>query len=80
MAGVGGGGRLRARAEGGQATVEYALVLVAFLAMVLALRALWFAAQGGLLLERAIGSASHQVGAGAPAGSLGEIALFWAGG
>lgn len=45
----------------GQSTLEYALVLSAFLAMVIALGALWHAASDGTLLSLATQSASHSL-------------------
>ncbi len=61
--------------ESGQSTVEYALVLSAFLAMVVALAALWrFFGQGGGadLVARC---ASHGLGAGSLA-ALQDILLY----
>ena len=46
-------------AQRGQASLEYALVLFAFLATLVALAALWRAGSGGGLLERAIQASSH---------------------
>ena len=56
-------GRL-ARSQGGQGSVEYALVLLAFIAACAALAALWHETQDGLLLESALGSASHSLDQG----------------
>lgn len=45
----------------GQSTVEYAVVLFGFLALVLALGALWRFLQDGALVQHALQSASHHV-------------------
>lgn len=59
----------------GQSSVEYALVVVAFLAVVLALAALWHAASSGTLLGLAVDAASHA--AGSSLGSLAkDVALY----
>ncbi|HIZ46568.1 MAG TPA: hypothetical protein IAA19_06060 [Candidatus Olsenella pullistercoris] len=50
--------------ERGQATVEYLVVLGAFLAMLLALGALWRAGSEGDLVQLAADSASHGLGQG----------------
>ena len=50
--------------ELGQSTVEYLLVLVAFLAMIAALGALWRAGSGGGLVQLATETASHGQGQG----------------
>ena len=50
--------------ERGQATLEYLLLLAAFMAMVLALGSLWHAARDGRLLDLASGAASHGSGSG----------------
>ena len=49
----------------GQATVEFALVTCALLAIVLALGALWRAISGELFIDHALLSASHHVQAAA---------------
>ena len=51
--------------ECGQSTLEYLLTLAAFLAMVVALGAIWHAARDGRLLALATDAASHGSGAGA---------------
>ncbi len=53
-----------AAGEGGQSTLEYLLTLVAFLAMVVALGAIWHAARDGRLLGLALEVASHGSGRG----------------
>lgn len=52
------------RDASGQSTVEYAVLLVAFVAMAAALAALWHAASDGVLLGLATQSASHGTGQG----------------
>ena len=47
--------------ERGQATVEYALILAAFLTVVVGLGLLLRALDGGLFVEHALASASHHV-------------------
>lgn len=43
----------------GQSTVEYALVLAAFVSMIVGLGVLWRFVSGGALVEHAVSSASH---------------------
>lgn len=45
----------------GQSTVEYAMVLAAFLAMLMALGALWHLFDFGTVIDHALQSASHHV-------------------
>lgn len=45
--------------KSGQSTLEYAVVLFAFLAMVVTLTALWQAVHSGLFIESATRAASH---------------------
>lgn len=59
----------RSWAQRGQGSVEYALVLLAFIASLVALSALWHAGRDGALLRRAIDAASHSMGSGFVAGS-----------
>ena len=59
----------------GQSTVEYALVLLAFLAVAVALGALWHAGRDGRLLRIALEAASHLFG-GDALGSDNDILLF----
>lgn len=49
------------RDERGQATVEYAVILGAFLAVVIALGTLWRAMDDGTFLEHALSAASHHL-------------------
>ncbi len=62
--------------ERGQSTVEYALVLFAFLWMVLALGALWGVARSGKFLEIARDASSHNVERGLDLGLLQDIFAF----
>ena len=57
------GGQRRTR-RSGQSTLEYLLLLVAFVAMVGALALLWHAARDGRLLELSVDAASHSSGGG----------------
>ena len=57
------GGQRRTR-RSGQSTLEYLLLLVAFVAMVGALALLWHAARDGRLLALATDAASHGSGGG----------------
>lgn len=49
------------RQQRGQATVEYAVILGAFLAVVIALGALWRAMDGGTFIDHALSAASHHL-------------------
>lgn len=60
----------------GQSTVEYALVLTAFLSIAVALAVVWHASRSGRLLDLATQSASHQIGGGDALGSWRDISLF----
>ncbi len=66
----------RERAERGQSSVEYMLVMMAFLSMVIALAALWHAGHDGVLLNQAVEASSHQVGGSDALGSMRDIALY----
>ena len=73
--------RLRARRslaceDCGQSTVEYALVLVAFLAMVLALGAVWETVGGGGLQRASEQAASHVLAGEGATGGLRDLVLF----
>jgi len=50
----------------GQSTVEFAVVTAGFLAMVVALSAMWRVLGGGLFVEHAVAVASHHLQAVAP--------------
>lgn len=65
-----------ARGVRGQSTVEYALVLMAFLSMSLTLGILWHAARSGRLLDLATQASSHQLGGGDALGEARDLALF----
>lgn len=64
------------RGTRGQSTVEYAVVLLAFLAMVAALAALWHAGREGRLLRLVVSAASHLLGGGDALGSANDVLLF----
>lgn len=64
------------RSERGQSSVEYVLVMIAFLSMVLALGSLWHAGRDGALLNQAVEASSHQLGGSDALGSMRDIALF----
>lgn len=53
--------------QGGQATVEFAVIAAGFLAVTVALMALWRALGDGLLVQHALAVASHHIQAVAPA-------------
>jgi len=74
---AGKGGRASScRDVRGQSTVEYALVVVAFLAMLASLGAVWHAGRRGALTRRAIEASSHQMGGSDALGSIRDISLF----
>ncbi len=56
----------------GQASVEYVLIVCAFMALLAGIAALWRAAESGLLVERAIAASSHQL----DTGGLQDAALY----
>lgn len=56
----------RIRGEAGQGTIEYAVVLVAFLALVAALGVLWHLLDAGVLVRHALQCASHHISSVAP--------------
>ena len=66
----------RGRGTSGQSTVEYAVVLFAFLSLVVALGALWRAGRDGRLLNLAIEAASHLLGAGDALVHAEDVLLF----
>ena len=53
------GGKDERMSDQGQSTLEYLLVLMAFLAIVLAMGSLWHAAQDGRIAELARDASSH---------------------
>lgn len=66
---------MRTDGQRGQASVEYALVLLAFLASVVALAALWHAGRDGALVERAVEAASHSFASGLVGGAK-DLVLY----
>ena len=60
----------------GQSSVEYALVLMAFLSMVAAFALIWHAGRDGALLRSATEAASHQLEWGDVRGSVRDLALY----
>ena len=68
--------RLSYRWVRGQSTVEYAVVVVAFLAMLATLGAVWHAGRRGSLTRRAVEASSHQLGGSDALGSIRDISLF----
>lgn len=60
----------------GQASVEYALVLMAFLSMIAAFACIWHAGRDGALLRHATEAASHQLEWGDVRGSIRDLALY----
>ena len=59
----------------GQATVEFALVAVAFLSLVVACTLLWRALKDGLFVEHALISASHHISK-VSLGVIGDVFLY----
>lgn len=51
----------RLRCEAGQATVEFAIVLAAFMVVAIAYGALWDSLKEGVFIEHALQSASHHI-------------------
>lgn len=60
----------------GQSSVEYAIVLGAFLAVVLALGAFWAMARDGTLQRLSERAASHALSGEGAVGGMRDIALF----
>ena len=67
--------RIAARDCAGQATVEFALVAVAFLSVVLGMGALWRSVSAGAFVEHALSCASHCVTGSLP-GALADTVLL----
>ena len=63
------------KSQRGQSTVEFAIVTVGFIAVTLALSALWHALGDGLLVEHALAVASHHIQGIAPA-TLVDLFLY----
>ena len=61
--------------NGGQGTVEYALVLFAFTAVVVGLGALWHLFDSAAPVQHALQSASHHVEAVAP-GAFADVFMY----
>ena len=64
------------RSQCGQSTVEYAIVLATFLVMVVALAAVWRAAQSGRLLGIARDASSHNARGGMSVGLLQDLTSY----
>ena len=60
----------------GQASMEYALVTLAFMSMLTALALLWHAGRDGSLLQRAVEAGSHLWEGGDVLGAMRDVALF----
>lgn len=61
--------------ESGQSTVEYAVVLFAFLGMILGMGALWHLLQDAEPVKHALQSASHHIASMAP-GALADVFYY----
>ena len=59
----------------GQGSLEFALIMAAFLAIVVGLGALWEILDAGLFVEHALASASHHVQA-VSVGVVGDVFLY----
>ena len=59
----------------GQATLEFALVCMAFMGIVFTLSVLWKVLQGGLFVDHALSSASHHLQS-ISAGVIGDVFLY----
>ena len=64
------------RAARGQATLEYLLVLLAFLSMAAACACVWHAGREGALLRQAVRASSHRWGGGDALGSVQDLSLY----
>ncbi|MDO4536745.1 MAG: hypothetical protein Q4B54_01175 [Coriobacteriales bacterium] len=62
--------------EAGQSSVEYAVVLLAFLSLVVALSCVWQAAHEGRLLDKAREASSHNCEGGVSVGLLQDLTAF----
>ena len=69
------GARRKLRERTGQGTLEYALVLFAFLSMVAGAAAMWHLLDDGKPVEHALQSASHHVSAVAP-GAFSDVFMY----
>ena len=66
---------LHRKSDCGQGTVEYALILGVFMAVVIGLGALWNKLDAGVFIVHALSSASHHIG-GAGLRGLYDVLLF----
>lgn len=64
------------RGQRGQSSVEYVLVMLAFLSMVLALAAVWHAGRDGALLGLAVDASSHRLAGPDVLGGFRDILLY----
>ena len=62
-------------ASSGQSTLEYALVVFAFLGVVVGLGAMWHMLDDGILVQHALQSASHHVSSVAP-GAFSDVFMY----
>lgn len=70
-----GPGDLRGTAASGQSSVEYALVVAAFLALIVALGVMWRLFEDGTVSMHALQSASHHL-KDAATGAWGDVFLY----
>lgn len=68
--------RQAAQDVSGQSTVEYALVLLAFLAMLVGMGAVWHASREGRLADLAREAASHSMPSGVDVKLLQDVTAF----
>lgn len=67
--------RRKLRDRAGQGTLEYALVLFAFLSMVAGVSAVWHLLEAGKPVEHALQGASHHVSSVAP-GAFSDVFMY----
>lgn len=70
-----GSARRIVHARSGQGTVEYAVVMFAFVAVILGLGALWHLLDAGVPVQHALQSASHHVSSVAP-GAFADVFMY----
>lgn len=70
------GKRWAGRRDSGQSSVEYAIVLLAFLSTIVAMGVVWHEVRDGALLEVARSAASHSLADGITIGLMQDIATF----
>lgn len=68
--------RGRSRWQSGQSSVEYAIVVFAFLTSIVAMGVVWHAVRDGRLLEVARAASSHSFPSGITIGAMQDIATF----